>query len=216
MKKSFLLLMLLVSVVISSAQSSKYEDAMLRQIARIDTAYVVGNFAELGANFERIATAEKKEWLPYYYAAFCYVMDAIAQTDKSRIDAIANKADELLNKSVDILKNDNSETFVVRSMIASAHMSVDPSSRYVQYGKDASQNIVRAKEADASNPRPVYLEAIEKYLTPPEFGGSRDAAKTLFEKVLKMNDAFKAKSKLYPTWCRMGANYYLAQYAAAK
>ncbi len=47
-------------------------------------------------NFTRIADAEKTQWLPYYYAAYCYTMDALREQDVSKKDAIADKADTAL------------------------------------------------------------------------------------------------------------------------
>ncbi|MEJ7671851.1 MAG: hypothetical protein WKF59_03885 [Chitinophagaceae bacterium] len=57
------------------------------------------NGKELANNFERIADAEKTQWLPYYYAAYCNVMNAFMEQDKTKVDAIADKAEELITKA---------------------------------------------------------------------------------------------------------------------
>jgi hypothetical protein len=38
----------------------------------------------LANNFERIATAEKNQWLPYYYAAFCQVNLGFIEKDNEK------------------------------------------------------------------------------------------------------------------------------------
>jgi hypothetical protein len=213
-KNLLVLSLTMLLMVFVHGQSKKYEQSMVSNINLIDSAFVKGGFADLSAKFERIAKAEKTQWLPYYYAAFCAVMDAINQQDKTKIDAIADKAEDLLNQSEAILKDDkNSEILVIKSMIASAHMSVDPTSRWVQYGNSSNSNMQKAKQLDLKNPRPIYLEAIQKYLTPEQFGGSKVVAKKLFEQTLTMVQEFVPKTKLHPNWCSMGAQYYLALYS---
>ena len=96
------------------------------------------NLLDLANNFERIATAEKNQWLAYYYAALCQVNYTYMEQDKTKIDAIADKATELINKA-DALQPNNSEISCIKSMIASSHMMVNPMQRYMEYGPEASR-----------------------------------------------------------------------------
>ena len=211
MKHLFLLVIAAVSSLILTAQSDKYNEAMKKNIAEIDSAYSPARLAELANNFERIAEAEKTQWLPYYYAAYCTVMNSYMLEDKSKTDGVADKAEQLIKKAEELNGGENSETCVIKSMIASSHMMVDPQQRYMTYGQASNTNIVKGKQLDPTNPRPVYLEGLAKFHTPEQFGGGKAQAKVLFEKALELYGTFKPASELHPSWGKSATNHFLAQ-----
>lgn len=210
MKKTILSALIICFCITTFAQSDKYAPAMKKNISMLDSAMQKGNAKELANNFERIGDAEKFQWLPYYYAAYANLLSTYTEKDKTKVDAIADKAEELIIKAEGLAGKENSETAVIKSMIASAHMMVDPQSRYMQYGAASSENMQMAQELDPANPRAVYLEAQQKFYTPAAFGGGKSVAKPLFEKVLKMFDTFKPASELHPTWGKDATEYFLA------
>jgi hypothetical protein len=201
--------LVLLCTTAASAQSDKYAATMKKNIAEIDSAVAKNTIANLANNFERIATAEKTQWLAYYYAAYCQVMTAFLQKDKTLTDGIADKAEVLIKKAEELAGAENAETCVIKSMIASAHMMVDPQKRWMQYGEASSSNIVKAKQMDSTNPRPVYLEGQAAFYTPEAFGGGKLKAKPLFEKAIAMFPGFKAATELSPTWGKASATYFL-------
>ena len=210
MKKITYLTLFICMAIHAFAQSDKYFAAMKKNIALLDSALQKGNAKELANNFERIGDAEKTEWLPYYYAAYCNILITYTEPDKSKVDPIADKAEELITKAEALAGKENSEIDVIKSMIASAHMMVDPQNRYMQFGAASSANIEKAKALDPTNPRPVYLEAQAKFYTPAAFGGGKDVAKPLFEKSITMFETFKPAGELYPTWGKGTAQYFLS------
>jgi hypothetical protein len=210
MKKFMLSIAFLLPTLLMVAQSDKYKQAMLQQIGKIEAAYQSGGFPDLANSFERIGDAEKTQWLPYYYAAYCQVMTSFMGTDKSKSDVLADKADALITKAETIAGAPNSETNVIRSMIASAHMMVDPQTRWQQYGQVSSGHIEKAKALDPTNPRPIYLEGQSKFYTPEAFGGGKAIAAPIFEKAITMFDAFKPASELAPAWGKSSAQYFLS------
>ena len=193
------------------AQSEKYVNAMKTNIDRLDSGLSTGLMPELANNFERIAEAEKTQWLPYYYASYCTVMNSFLQEDKSKSDGIANKAEHLIAKAEQLAGKENSETLVIRSMIASAHMMVDPQNRWQEYGPASANNISKAKSLDPSNPRPVYLEGQAKFYTPESFGGGKAPAKELFIRAIQMFETFKPETSLHPGWGKASTQYFLSQ-----
>jgi hypothetical protein len=210
--KPFCLTILSIFIGVSAfSQNERFAAAMKSNITQLDSAMIRNDMATLANNFERIAEAEKNQWLPYYYAAYCTVMNAFLTEDKSKSDAIADKAASLISKAEALTGKETSEICVIKSMIASAHMMVDPQSRWQQYGPASSENITKAKQLDPSNPRPVYLEGQAKFYTPESFGGGKAPAKELFIKALQMFDSFKPESSLHPDWGRAATNYFLAQ-----
>lgn len=210
MKKIILSALILCFSIATYAQSDKYVPAMKKNIALLDSAMQKGNAKEIANNFERIGDAEKTQWLPYYYAAYSLILTTYTEKDKSKVDPIADKAEELILKAEAIAGKENSEIAVIKSMIASAHMMVDPQSRYMQYGAASASNIEKAKALDPTNPRPVYLEAQAKLYTPEAFGGGKSVAKPVFEKALVMFDIFKPVSELHPAWGKSMAQYFLS------
>ncbi|MEP7228834.1 MAG: hypothetical protein ABI691_01200 [Ginsengibacter sp.] len=212
MKKVLLFATTICFASFTYAQSDKYASAMKTNIAQLDSMMGKNNGAELSNNFERIADAEKTQWLPYYYAAYCTVTQAYSEKDNSKKDAIADKAQQLIDKAEAILGKENSETDVIKSMIATSHMMVDPQSRYMTYGPVSAEYIEKAKSLDPTNPRPILLEAEGKFYTPEQFGGGKDAAKESFDKAKTLNENFKPETELSPTWGDGALQYFLSQY----
>ena len=129
MKKIILFAAIIYSATFTFAQSEKYAAAMKGNISMLDSMMVKGNYIELANNFERIGDAEKTQWLPYYYAAFWTITQAYTEKDNAKKDPIADKAQQLITKAEGILGKENSETDVIKSMIATAHMMVDPQNK---------------------------------------------------------------------------------------
>jgi hypothetical protein len=211
MKKFLVIVMGVMFSAATLAQSERYQAAMKQNIVAMDSAMMKGTMPDLANNFERIADAEKTQWLPYYYAAYCTVMNAYMEQDKNKTDGIADKAEALIKKAEELAGGENSEICVIKSMIASAHMMVDPQSRWQTYGPASAMNITKAKTMDPNNPRPLYLEGQAKFYTPEQFGGGKAPAKELFIKALEMFDKFKPNTDLHPAWGRAATNYFLAQ-----
>lgn len=152
----------------------------------------------IAAKFERIAEAEKNQWLPYYYAATLKIGMGFEGKNDAK-DKIADEASTLLDKA-DAIEKNNSEVLCARAMICYLHMMVDPMNRWMKYGAEAKDNLDAAKKADANNPRPYVLEANSVHRTPEQFGGGCKAAKPIAEKAKKMLDEFKAATPIHPTW----------------
>ena len=212
MKKTILMVALITCACFTLAQSAKYESAMKANVAQLDSLMAKNNYQELANNFTRIGDAEKTQWLPYYYAAFCYATEAMSEKDNSKKDAIADKASAQITNAETILGKENSETDVIKAMIATAHMTVDPQNRYMTYGAAISENIKKAETLDPTNPRPVLFEAENKYFTPEAYGGGKSAAKNLFDKAQQLFDTFKPESDISPNWGKLSLNYFLSQY----
>jgi hypothetical protein len=191
------------------AQSDKYEGAMKQNVDQLDTVHSIPAFQDLENRFERIADAEKTQSLPYYYAAYCTVMTALAGGDVRKSDEIADKAETLISKA-ESLDKPNSETSVIRSMIATTRLMVDPQNRYMQYGPISSDAIQKAEQLDPSNPRPILLEGEAKFYTPEAYGGGKAVAKPILQKALSMFSAFKPASDIAPRWGQHATEYFLS------
>ena len=64
MKKQFLLGAAALIAITSFSQSEKYTKAMEQLVAAVDTTYSVDGLTNMANSFQRIADAEKNQWLP--------------------------------------------------------------------------------------------------------------------------------------------------------
>ncbi len=196
--KKILLGLMVFSAAQLFAQSPKYTAAMTAVLQQMKDATTPDAMIALEAKFERIAEAEKTEWLPYYYAGTLKtrlsMQHAGGDPDKLADDAavLAAKADSLSPK--------NSEVYCLKSMVASSKLLVDPQSRWMQYGAESNKALEMAKKMDSTNPRPFVLQAIGLKNMPEAFGGGCTRAKPLAEKAAKLLATFKPKSELAPVW----------------
>lgn len=217
MKKTITILAaLLLAVPALFAQSDKYVKAMEARVPAVDTTTTADGWQQLANGFERIADAEKTQWLPYYYAALSNIMQGYMLSNgqsggfAAKTDPLADKAETLINQA-EALNKDNSDIWCVKKMIATLRMSADPMSRWQTYGQAAAEALAKAKSLDAENPRVYLLEGQDKFFTPEQFGGSKSEAKTLFETALKKFGAQKPRSSIDPQWGSHTANYFLSQ-----
>ena len=200
MKNFVLSALLLVVYIGANAQSDKYAAAMKKNLAAMDFGFNnPANLLVAANNFERIVTAEKNQWLPYYYAAFCTINSAFMQTDKEKMDGIADKANTLIIIA-DSLSPKNSEISCIKSMIASGHMMVNPQQRWQEYGQESSSQLDAAIQQDASNPRPYFLKGQALKYTPEQFGGGCKTARPQFQTALDKYESFKPASDISPVW----------------
>ena len=213
-KVLFSFTLLLAIATVATAQSEKFVKAMQDKVVAVDTIRNMQALQDLSAAFERIADAEKTQWLPYYYASLAQVNAAFAlgngNLKPAQVDPMAEKAEALLNKA-EALTKDNSEIFIVRKMIANLRMMADPMNRYMTYGPKGAQALETAKALNAQNPRVYLLEAEDKFFTPEQFGGSKTEAKKLFEEALKKYEVFQPATPLDPVWGKTTAQYFLSQ-----
>ena len=210
MKKLLLLALILFITITSFSQSEKFTQAMKKNLAAMDSSFKnPSELLKLANSFERIATAEKNQWLPYYYAAFCQVNVGFMEQDKSKVDAIADKAASLI-ATADSLAPNNSEISCIKSMIASCHMMVDPMTRWQEYGAESSSNMEASMSQDPTNPRPYFLKGQGLKYTPEQFGGGCATAKPALETALEKYATFKPASELHPSWGKQIAQQLIA------
>jgi hypothetical protein len=172
---------------------------MKTQIEKLSAANTQADYLQSANSFERIASAEKTEWLPFYYIGYALVMNAYMEKDPSKIDPLCDRADEALAKA-DALAPNNSEITTVQAMVATARMMVD-NSRAMTLGPKASGMLQKAMaQAPQHNPRAMMNLAQNLYYTPEAFGGSKQKAMELMEKALAAYDSFQPETPLHPNW----------------
>jgi hypothetical protein len=79
------------------------------------------------------------------------------------------------------------------------------------YGPIAAEALAKAKSLDPTNPRVYLQEALDKYNTPEQWGGSKTEGKKMLEDAVKKYEAFKPQSSIHPNWGLLSAKYFLSQ-----
>ena len=206
MKKIIFSLLMLTSVTVM-AQSDKYEAAMKKSIAALDSAKTVMDYQSAAASFERIGDAEKTQWLPFYYAGLAYStigwMDQSLDKDENatKIKALCDKAEAI---------EQNSEIYALLNMAATQQMVVDPQNRWMTYGQEAATALEKGMALDPKNPRLYYLQGMSVFNTPEQYGGGKEKAKPILQKAVDLYNAEQPKP-LYPKWGKEQAEKALAQ-----
>ena len=184
---------------LARASDDKYTTAMEKNISLIDSAKSLADFQNVTNSFERIASAEKSKWLPYYYASYCCAISSLLDTTISKKDTYLDRADEYINIA-DSLKQDNSEIYTLKGLISQMRLMVNPMERWQKYGPLANNYFKKAKELDPTNPRPDYLIGQSLLYTPVQFGGGKEVARPILEKSMKKYESFKVENSISPDW----------------
>jgi tetratricopeptide (TPR) repeat protein len=205
--KSFLFSLMIFGSLVASAQSDKYAAAMEKTFHLFDSAKTSADLLSVANTFERIAEAEKTQWLPYYYAGLA-LSTAGWNDPKMDKDANSTRINTLCDKAEALDKN--SEIYVLRNMSATQQMMVDPQTRWQTYGTQAGKDLEIATQLNPDNPRIYYLKGESLMNTPVAFGGGKDKAKPMFEKAIELYKTEKPKP-MWPNWGRERAEEELAK-----
>ncbi len=201
MKKALSITALFLFALAMQAQTpnEKFVKAMEKALSGIDTLKTAEQWLAASNNFERIAQKETKEWLPPYYVAFCQTMAFNRSQDKEMYELFAKRADDFIAKA-DALNPDNSEIYVVKSMISSLYIRINPMVNGQKYGPLAGLQLEKAKTLDPENPRSYMQQGATLLFTPPQWGGDKLKAKATLEIAAAKYEAFIPASSIHPNW----------------
>ncbi len=181
------------------SQDNKYEKAMLSAIEKMENAAGNEETLECANQFERIASAEKTRWMPYYYGAYCLVVISFDEPEGGKKDLILDRAQENLDKAFSN-NPDESELHALQAFLYPSRILVDPMGRGMMYMEKIAVSLETAKSLNPDNPRPYFLDAINKLNFPPSMGGGPEVAKPIFELADAKFKAFKNENSLWPKW----------------
>src|SRR5258706_13395928 len=128
---------LIMFCVIAFAQNDNVFKTVL---AKLDQASTVKDYQQLADQFNQLGNAQKTQWLPYYYAAFCNAkIGWLYEDDGEKIEPFADIADGQIKKAQSLLdtakqKKELSEIYCVISMTNRARVFINPSTYGRQYG----------------------------------------------------------------------------------
>lgn len=193
-------------VCTSLSAQSKFETGMQKAFA----LWGENKSTEAAAMFERIAAAEKTNWLPYYYVALVNVTDAFQTQDKDKIAALLAKAQEATDNALD-LSPDNAELLVMQAMIHTAWIVADPMTNGMKLSGTVNEIYAKAMKIAPDNPRVVFHKAEF------EIGGARYFGKDIkpmcaeIERAVTLFANFKPETPFHPNWGKERAEQALAE-----
>ncbi|MEA3462379.1 MAG: hypothetical protein U9R49_10900 [Bacteroidota bacterium] len=180
-------------------QEDRYTSAMLSAIETMEQASQSSEFVESANQFERIATAEKSRWIPYYYASYSLVVMSFDESDGGKKDQILDRAQELLDKAME-LEPEESELYTLQAFLYPSRIMVDPMGRGMTYIEKMFTTLETAKSLNPDNPRIYFLEGVNKLNLPPSMGGGAEVAMPILEEALVKFKAFAKPDPLWPSW----------------
>ena len=168
-----------------------------------------GRNLEASNLFERIATAEMDDWLPYYYVAQVNTFASFGEKDGDTLAGQLEKAREFLDVAKAI-SPDNPELLVQEALINTAWLAYDGAT----YGMEMSQkNMVlyqKALELAPDNPRVVLSKAEWDMGTARYFGKDTSPYCGEVKRALELFATFKSETPFYPSWGKERAEKLMA------
>jgi hypothetical protein len=216
MKKTMISMLVLLLLYYSNFAQTRNTPAPLQQtVSRLDKATTVKDYELLEKEFAAMAAASR-DWLPYYYAAFCNAkIGFLYQDDGERIEPYSKQGEEQALKSQSLLdsttqKNELSELYTVMSMVYRTKVFINPMTYGRKYGLLSQHFLDMAKALSPHNPRVLYVEAWVKYNTPKMWGGDKNLAKQLANESLAQLQ--QASDDVQPHWGKTENMTLLNQY----
>ena len=166
MKKIVLVFALAVITATIVKSQSQYESGMVQAFELWQT----GKNNEALALFERIAQAEKDNWVPLYHAANVAISSTWDEKDITKKNAMLEKAKSIIAEAHKRDEN-NSEITTLEGMLYTSYVAMDPGTYGMQYSPIIMQLHGKAIALDPDNPR-AHANKIEYEMGSARFFGN--------------------------------------------
>jgi hypothetical protein len=201
MKKitSYLIALILIGSGALNAMDTKLQQQIEKQLKELKSAKGIGAWEQGVTAFESMSKSHPKEWLTRYYESYCLLNCGMESKDPATADNYYDRAFKAAEVAEGLSAN-NSEIKTLKSWILSMQIGIDPMNRGFEYGMKSNILLEEAIALDENNPRPYLLQGLAAMYTPEEYGGSKEKARTCFEKAIKKFEATKVQSATAPSW----------------
>lgn len=189
---------LILFFTLTLTAQSGYEKAMKKGLELMQT-----DLQAASQQFERVAKAEKENWLPSYYAALCNINGSWGNNPKEQTLLTMNKAQEFIDNA-ELLSENNPEIMVLQGMLNTCWIQYDSRVYGMKLSGETNAIYEKAIQIAPENPRVISNRArwlmgsakfFGKDITP--YCGEIDKAITLFEN--------EKPTGFNPSWGRSGA-----------
>jgi hypothetical protein len=193
--------LLIIIVETVYANDIRYVEAMQKSIQSVYKAKSIDELQTAVNSLERIASAEKVKWEPYYYMSFAFILMANREQAAAKKDTYLDQAHIAIEKASALNANE-SEIVALIGFIHMIRVTVDPASRGAQYSGLAMQAFGKATALNSENPRALTLTAQMQHGTAKFFGSPFTEACATLNVALQKFDSYKSDNPLAPQWGR--------------
>ncbi|KGO92975.1 tetratricopeptide repeat protein [Flavobacterium subsaxonicum] len=190
-----LITMIIVFVCSTVSAQSQYETGMKKAFS----LWEENKSSEASALFERIAAAEKNNWLPSYYVALVNTTEAFQTKDKEKISALLIKAQAAQDNAVAISPN-NAELLVMQAMIHTAWIVYDPMTNGMKLSGTVNEIYEKAIALAPNNPRVVFSKAEFEIGASRYFGSDTAPMCKEVERAIGLFATFEPETPFSPKW----------------
>lgn len=184
---------------LTGLMANDFEKGMQKGLELLSNANTPAAALEAVNYFERIAEANKNEWLPLYYAAYSCLKAGFQQEKSDMKDEWYKKGLSFIDHAKK-LKNDESEVYAMEAYLKLMYISNSPMMRAPTQTSAAIELLEKSKALNPSNPRPWFIHGQNTLFTPGFFGGGAANAKPLLEKASALYSTFTTTNSLMPAW----------------
>ena len=193
MKKAITFLVLLTASF--AFAQSKYEKGMQKAFQ----LWGEGKTTEASNMFERIATAEPDNWLPYYYVSQVNAVISFGEKDETKITQQLNKAQEFVDLAKAI-SPENPEILVQQALTYTAWIAFDGATYGMTHSGKVAALYEKAIALAPENPRVVFSKAEWDMGSARYFGQDTKPFCKDVERSIALFDGFEAASDFHPNW----------------
>lgn len=190
--------MLLVLAILASGftfAQGQYEQGMSKAFA----LWGEGKNTEASAMFERIASAEKNNWLPNYYVALVNTTTSFGIKDKETVNALLTKAQSALD--IEMVKDpENPELMVMQAMVYTGWIAFDPMTNGMALSGKVMELYAQAQKIAPENPRVVFGKADFEIGGAKFFGSDIKPMCAEVERAIGLFEKFKPETPFSPKW----------------
>ncbi len=200
MKNLLLTTLISASALLLSFNTGGYESAMKSTLDDMKKVQNLADLVVIANKFDRIGTAEKDQWLPYYYSAYCYILMTTQESDLTKWDSYLNTADINIEKSEKLNPN-MVEILALRGFSSMMRINVDPAVRGQEYSMKSVGYLQQANQLNDQNPRVILMLAQMQYGTAQFFGSDTAPICDQFKKAVELFDQQSNDSdSILPSW----------------
>lgn len=210
MKKLLITCLLNLIIGATAIAQSQYELGMEKALALMEN-----NEPKKASDlFERLAEAEKDNWLPYYYASQIKIIESLSMNDMVKKEQQLEEAQELLDQALLFAEEDSVEVMVLQAMLHTSRLTIDPN----LYGMNLSPIITRiytnASEKAPNNPRVMMSKAEWNMGAAKYFGEDPKQYCDEIQASLELYGKEVVQKKYYPSWGEDRAKMLIARNCA--
>ncbi len=174
---------------------SQYEQGMGKAML----LWKEGKTEDATAMFERIASAEKSNWLPNYYVGMVNVTASFNPANKDKVPAMLDKAQTAIDNA-SVVSPNNPEIMVLQAMLYTAMIVQDPMTNGMKYSGKVMEQYFKAQAIAPENPRVVFCKADFEINSAKWTGADTKPLCAQVAKSIDLFAKFKPDTPFHPNW----------------